>query len=84
MHILGDFQGTMSCTARASSVPDMGHGGSEAHRFTLLHSDNVFLSLFVDSVELVLRLAKRDICVHHHPDTRVCSILRRSLAQNMI
>ena len=62
----------------------MGHGGSEAHRFTLLRSENVFLALFVDSVELVLPLAKRDVCVHHHPGTRVQGILRRSLAQIII
>ena len=48
----------------------MGHGGSKAHRFTLADSDNVFLAQFVDSVELVLPLAKRDVCVHHHPGAR--------------
>ena len=59
----------MSSTARASSVPDMGHGGAEAHRYTLLRSDNVFLALFIDSIELLLPVAKRDVRVHHHPGT---------------
>ena len=78
------LQDTMSSTARASSVPDMGHGGAEAHRCTLLPLDNVFLALFIDSIELVLPLAKRDVRVHHHPSTRVQYILRRSLAQMII